>query len=58
MYCRIIRVRSTGKWSIVFYDYEFQRSDREPEDFDREIDAMNRVAELMATEGYKFLRAK
>ena len=28
MFCKVIRIRSENKWAIVFYDHEFQRTDR------------------------------
>lgn len=61
MYCTTDYSRRAKKWAIIFYDYDYDRrtchrNDREAEYFDRELDATNRVAEMMVDEDIKYFR--
>ena len=58
MYCTIHQIRSSNKWAICFYDYEYQRTNRQAEFFDTETEALNRVAELEELEGVKFIHKR
>ena len=55
MLCTVHKVISGDKWAISFYDTEGHRNNRKAEFFDRELEAMNRVAELIVYEGIRYL---
>lgn len=52
MYCTVHKIKTAPKWAVCFYDNNGHRTDRQAEFFDREIDALNRAAEIMALEDY------
>ena len=61
MYCTTDYSRRLKKWAIIFYDYDYdrqvcRRNERKAEYYDREIDANNRVSEMMIDEDMKYFR--
>lgn len=56
MFCVIDYSKGARKWYVRFHDDNGLRNNRKAECFDRELDATNRAAELMAIEGIGFVR--
>ena len=56
MFCVIDYSKGARKWYVRFCDDNGLRNNRKAEYFDRELDAANRAAELMAIEGISFVQ--
>ena len=55
MFCTYIYSKIAKKWVVSFYDDDGIRNNRKAEFFDRELDATNRICELMAIENIKYI---
>lgn len=56
MFCVIDYSKGARKWYVRFHDDSGLRNNRKAEYFDREIDANNRVAELLVEENIRFVQ--
>ena len=55
MFCTYIYSSISKKWAVCFYDDDGMKNNRKAEFFDRELEATNRICELMATENIKYI---
>ena len=56
MFCTVNYSKGNRKWYVAFYDCNGLRNNRKAEYFDCEIDANNRVSELMVDENIRFVQ--
>lgn len=56
MFCVIDYSKGSRKWYVRFHDDDGMRNNRKAEYFDREIDANNRIAELIVCENIRFVQ--
>ena len=55
MFCTDNYSKISKKWVVSFYDDDGMRNNRKAEFFDRELEATNRICELMATEDITYI---
>ena len=55
MFCTYIYSEISKKWVVSFFDDDGMRNNRKAEFFDRELEATNRISEIMAIEGIRYV---